>query len=152
MQMKSKMDPDKLDLIGVRILKAELYCPDHFNPEKIKGYTSNTSLQLGFNIEKKTGKAELSIQVTSESKEKNVEEAKCSFLVAFYFKVDNLIELATLEENGFTIDSGLGNALASISYSTARGILITRLQGTGLQEFILPVISPNSLLEKSKDS
>ncbi|MNY64312.1 hypothetical protein D3C86_2014030 [compost metagenome] len=47
-----------------------------------------------------------------------------------------------------TIHPALGNALASITYSTSRGILMTRFQGTVLSDFILPVIDPNSLLEK----
>jgi hypothetical protein len=45
------------------------------------------------------------------------------------------------------IHSGLANAIASISYSTARGIILSRFQGTALREFILPVIDPNSLLK-----
>jgi hypothetical protein len=45
----------------------------------------------------------------------------------------------------------LGNALASITYSTSRGILMTRFQGTALSDFILPVINPNNLLEKGSN-
>ena len=52
-----------------------------------------------------------------------------------------------LKEEEITIDANLGNALASISYATSRGILMTRFQGTALEDFILPVIDPNDLLE-----
>jgi len=48
-------------------------------------------------------------------------------------------------DHNFTLRS-LANAIASISYSTARGIIVSRFQGTALCDFILPVISPNDLL------
>jgi hypothetical protein len=43
---------------------------------------------------------------------------------------------------------GLGNALASITYSTTRGILMTGFQGTALCNFILPVKDPDELLNQ----
>jgi hypothetical protein len=51
------------------------------------------------------------------------------------------------------VNNGLANALASMTYSTSRGVLLTRLQRTALEAFILPVIDPNELLngkEKKK--
>lgn len=67
----------------------------------------------------------------------------------YLIKVDNLEELAPLNKNQAAVElhSTLANAVASISYSTSRGILLTRLQGTALQKFILPVIDPMSLLK-----
>jgi hypothetical protein len=47
------------------------------------------------------------------------------------------------------LDPDLGNALSAITYSTARGILLTRLQGTAFQDFILPIINPNNLLNNN---
>ncbi len=71
------------------------------------------------------------------------------FHFVYVFHVENLQELAIPDENkGISLNGGLGNALASITYSTSRGILLTRLKGTGLENFILPVIDPNSLLKK----
>ena len=54
------------------------------------------------------------------------------------------------KNDSIELDPGLGNALSSITYSTARGVLLTRLQGTALQNFVLPVINPNKLLQQNK--
>ncbi|GAO27720.1 hypothetical protein JCM15548_14569 [Geofilum rubicundum JCM 15548] len=43
----------------------------------------------------------------------------------------------------------LGNALSSVTYSTSRGILLTKMQGTALQNFVLPIINPNKLLHSN---
>ena len=65
--------------------------------------------------------------------------------------MDNIEEQKTKEKDEIiTVHPALGNALASITYSTSRGILMTRFQGTVLSDFILPVINPNDLLEKGK--
>ncbi len=78
---------------------------------------------------------------------KNRDEANGSFHLVFIYRIENFEELVTTGENNrLKLNSLLANALASVTYSTSRGILLTRLQGTVLQNFVLPVINPNSLL------
>lgn len=49
------------------------------------------------------------------------------------------------------MDSILGTTLMGIVYSTARGIILERTQGTFFNGVILPVINPNKLIKpKSK--
>lgn len=58
-----------------------------------------------------------------------------------------LKELANHEKNNrLVLNPGLANALSSDAYSTSRGILLTRLKGTVLQSFVLPVINLNKLI------
>ena len=86
--------------------------------------------------------------VETKSEKQDGEEAIGAFSFVFVFHVDNIEELTKLEEdNTVTISPALGNALAAITYSTSRGILMTRFQGTALNNFILPVINPNKLIE-----
>jgi hypothetical protein len=62
--------------------------------------------------------------------------------------VENMEELLEADEkNKISYDAALGNAIASIVYSTSRGILMSRFQGTVFADFILPVIDPNQLLD-----
>jgi hypothetical protein len=65
----------------------------------------------------------------------------------FIYRIENLEELASPEKNKrLHLNPALTNALSSVTYSTSRGILLTRLQGTALQHFVLPIINPNNLL------
>ena len=70
-----------------------------------------------------------------------------NFHLVFVYRVENLEELAKPDKNNLLdLYPALGNALSSITYSTSRGILLSRLQGTALQNFVLPIINPNKLL------
>jgi hypothetical protein len=87
------------------------------------------------------------VSVKTDSKGENESEANGNFHLIFIYRIENLEELAIPEKNKrLNLNPGLANALSSVTYSTARGILLTRLQGTALQNFVLPIINPNNLL------
>lgn len=90
------------------------------------------------------------VSLKTDSKRTDVKEATGSFHLVFIFKVENLDELIQQTKSTIKLDPDFGNALAAITYSTSRGILLTRLQGTAFQNFILPVINPNKLLDSGK--
>jgi hypothetical protein len=78
------------------------------------------------------------------------QEATCFYHFVFLFDIDDLKDHATNMEDGSTdCNPYLSNAIASITYSTSRGILLSRFQGTVMKDFILPVIDPNSLFERT---
>jgi hypothetical protein len=60
--------------------------------------------------------------------------------------VDNLKELVQIQGSISTIDGRLAATVLGIAYSTARGIVVERTQGTFFNGAILPVINPSSLL------
>jgi hypothetical protein len=151
MQRNEFFQVDKINIVDFKLLKGQVETPDDFAIEHIDGHHLENTLELAFNLEDKLVKADFSVTILTDSNQKNREEAKGSFHLMFIFKVDNLEQLAIPNENKMIdLNANLGNALASISYSTSRGILITRLQGTALQNFMLPVINPNSLLYNNK--
>jgi hypothetical protein len=105
------------------------------------------NLNTGFNLEEKLVRADLSVNVSTISKEQT-QEATGSFHFVFMYFYDDLIDHTTLkEDNSVGCNPYLANAIASITYSTSRGILLSRFQGTAMQNFILPVVDPNTLLE-----
>ena len=138
--------PDKIHLLRVDIVKGLIDNPLGVNVEQIAGYEFGMGYSSGFNLEEKLVKTELEISITSQNEEDSL-HAKGLFRLAYLFRVENLNELVRQKGADLEISSALGNAIASISYSTARGILLTRFQGTTLKDFILPVIDPNVLLE-----
>jgi hypothetical protein len=143
------LQPEKIEIVDFKIIKGQINSPFDFEIEKVAGHTFNVDFELGFNLEDKLVKADFSVHVETKSNENTIEEAVGNFSFVYVFYVDNIEELTTLEEDEtITIHPALGNALASITYSTSRGILMTRFQGTVLSDFILPVINPSDLLEK----
>lgn len=142
------LQPEKIEIVDFKIIKGQINSPFDFEENKVQGHDFNINFELGFNIPDKLIKADFSVSVETKSNKPNAEEAVGAFSFAYVFHVDNIEELTKLEEdNTITINSSLGNAIAAITYSTTRGILMTRFQGTALSNFILPVINPNKLIE-----
>lgn len=142
------LQPDKIEIVDFKIIKGQINSPFDFEVDKVKGHTFNVNFELGFNIPDKLIKADFSVNVETKSVKEEIEEAIGAFSFVYVFHVDNIEELTKLEkDNTVTLHPALGNALASITYSTSRGILMTRFQGTALSNFILPVINPNKLLD-----
>ena len=146
------LQPEKIEIVDFKIIKGQINSPFDFEIEKVEGHTFNVDFELGFNLDDKLVKADFSVNVETKSKKEDIEEAIGAFSFVYVFYVDNIEELTTLEKDQtVTLHPSLGNALASITYSTSRGILMTRFQGTALSDFILPVINPNNLLEKGSN-
>jgi len=142
------LKPEKIEIVDYKIIKGHINSPFEFEDDKVEGHTFNVDFEMAFNLPDKLIKADFSVNVETKSKRENTEEAIGNFSFVFVFHVDNIDELTKLEEdNTVNINPVLVNALAAITYSTSRGILMARFQGTALRNFILPVINPNKLIE-----
>lgn len=140
--------PEKIEIIDFKIISGQINNPFDFDLDKVEGHDFNVEFNLGFNIPKKLVKADFKVFIETKSKDQTVEEAKGAFHFVYVYNVGNVEELAEImDDKTVTVEGSLGNALASITYSTSRGILMTRFQGTSLENFILPVINPNELLK-----
>jgi hypothetical protein len=148
MQDKNVFNPEKIALIDFKMIKAQVDTPENFDIGKVIGHQLDNSFQLGFNLDDKLAKADFTVSVRTDSKGENESEATGNFHLIFIYRIENLEELAIPEKNKrLNLNPGLANALSSVTYSTSRGILLTRLQGTALQNFVLPIINPNNLLQ-----
>lgn len=143
-------DPSKIHILDFRIISGEINSPFEFDPDVITGYSFDVDYDMSFNLVENLVKADFKVDVMALN-EHNIEtNAKGSFNFVFIFKIENLDQLTeTTEENHVTPDSWLASSLAAITFSTSRGILMTRFQGTALRGFILPVVDPNILLIKT---
>jgi len=141
------LQPERIHIVKTTIVKCHIDSPFDFDPEKAKGHDFTMNFDLGFNLEDKLVKSDFKLEITTKSEGENAEESKGEFHLVYVFHVENLEELAIPDKNyRIELNGGLGNALASITYSTTRGILFARLKGTALENFVLPVIDPNKLL------
>lgn len=142
------LQPEKIEIVDFKIIKGQINSPFDFDITNVNGHHFDVHFELGFNVPDKLIKADFSVNVETKSSKEDTEEAIGAFSFVYVFHVDNIEELTKLEaDNTVTVSPALGNALASITYSTTRGILMTRFQGTALSGFILPVINPNKLIE-----
>jgi hypothetical protein len=140
-------DPEKITLIEFRMVKGHLDTPETFDPGKINGYRLDHSMKFSFNLDQQWVKADFFIQVMTEGQPEQAGEAQASFHLLFIYAVANLRDYTQTDTTGnLTWNATLANALASLTYSTSRGILMMRLSGTALQAFILPIVDPNKLI------
>ena len=147
MSDKQLFEPEKLSIVDFKFIQNQVSTSEDFITEHVQGYQLENSLELAFNLGEKLVKADFTLEVKTDSKGANLQESAGVFHLLFIYKVDNLEELVEPEQNNMLrFHPSLGNAISSITYSTSRGILMTRLQGTALQNFILPVINPNKLI------
>ena len=154
MSKKQTLIPEKIHFNGFRIIRGEINSEIDFDDEAVKGHQVKTNFDLAFSLDGSMVKAEIDFKINTES-EIDQEEASAFFSFVFFYQVENLSDLVKIidKTEQLEVDNGLANALASMTYSTSRGVLLTRLQGTALGTFILPVIDPNELLngkEKKK--
>lgn len=148
--MSAKVIPDKIHLVGFRIIHAEMNSPFEFDIHQIGSFENDVKFDMSFNLEDAMVKADFDVTIKTLSKEHtNSDEASAAFSFVYIFHVENFSELAkVMIDDTLDIHSGLSTALASIVYSTSRGILMTRFQGTALADFILPIIDPQKLVSK----
>jgi len=147
MQDNDFFDPEKIKLNNIKMIKMDINTPDSFESVGVTGFLLENSLTLSFDIDKELAKADFKATIKSESMDLNQEESIGNVHFLFIYKIENLQKLAVSgKKERLEVNSSLSNALSSITYSTARGILISRLHGTGLQNFILPVINTNNLV------
>lgn len=139
--------PENISMVEHKLVKGMVDVPEDFEPMHVMGHYVENALDLGFNIDEQLVKADFTIEIRTESQDLNKKEATGTFHLVFIYQVEGLNNLAKPRENRFIeLNPALANALSSVTYSTSRGILLTRLQGTALQNFILPIINPNKLL------
>jgi hypothetical protein len=147
---KKPIQPERIVIREFRLIKGQIDSPFEFRISNIESYGFKVDFNAGLNLDEYLIKADFIINFSTISKEKSI-EATGMYHFVFIFFLDNLSDHAALKEDG-DVDWNpyLANAIASITYSTSRGILLSRFQGTVMKDFILPVVDPNSLLENNQ--
>jgi hypothetical protein len=145
MSEKKLIDPEKILIREFKLIKGNINCPDTFDVQSIESFNYNATLNTGANLDEKFIRADFLVNVSTISKEKT-EEATGFYHFVFTYHYEDLLDHTSLKDNKVEWNPYLANAIASITYSTSRGILISRFQGTVMRDFILPVIDPNTLI------
>lgn len=141
-----KIEPEKIHIREFRLVKGEIDCPFEFKMSNIDSFDFEVDFDTSFNLDEGIIKADFVIQLKTISKEPLTREATSSYHFVFLYHLESLKDhTQVLEDQTIDWNPFLANAIASITYSTSRGILVSRFQGTVFEDFILPVIDPNAL-------
>lgn len=142
-------DINKVRIDHILITNVSIENPDNLS-ELVKGH-HEFDLSYGFDPALNVGQKKVrfifnsDIEVLGNSRNRIGVSAK--FTIVFIFSVDNLDELAFRQGALADANPDLMTALASITYSTSRGIIYTKCQGTIIEKFIFPTISNTKLRE-----
>lgn len=143
MPNRSLYDEKLVRMVDIKLVRESIESPEWYDLARLEDYLVESNLNYSVNLKEKVIRAGLIIEIEVLGQDDYEEDILGDFVMAFVYQVDNLPELVTKDKkNDLLIDQGLTDALTSSTYSTARGFLYARLQGTALQDFILPFVTP----------
>ncbi len=141
--MKKKLAPivvQEIHLLRVEVVQQKL---DVNAFKKQRKHHLNVGHKLAHNLKDERVKLEL---VFSFDNSQN--ESLLFFQIDFHFHIENLSNFYELNGEKHPVFSGLLTAtLLSISFSTARGIILEKLNNAGISNIILPIVSPQEMLK-----
>ena len=154
MNEERKIEPEKIHILSIKTLKGKIENREDVPSSSIVGYRYKNALAIALNLDEKIVGLKHTIYIDTFNKKQEELNIKASYTHEFIFKVDNLNDFVEVsEEKDETereeenIDPIMLGTLAGIAYSTVRGIVMNRTQGTALNAVILPVIDPKKLTD-----
>jgi hypothetical protein len=113
--------------------------------KKLKQHHLNVGHKMAHNLKDERIKLELVFSFDNSQK-----ISLLFFQIDFHFHVNHLSDFYQLKEETQPVFSGHFIAtLLGISFSTARGIILEKLNNAGIPNIILPVVSPQEMLTKT---
>jgi hypothetical protein len=146
MKAKHPFTAEKLHFLSFEIQSAEIKSPYGFNPELVIKHDFKLNWDMGFDMEGMIIKADLGVAVTTNSEGEQEEEAHGAFQISAFYHLENLDEMVTYDGDEMKVDDVMASQIAAVTFSTSRGIIYTRFQGTVLRDFILPIVDPLEIL------
>lgn len=147
MNPERKIDPEKISIIKIKTLKGQIEGESEIDSPPISAYSFTHEFAMALNIKESLMGIKLTVGIATFDKDDKPLEIKGSYTHEFICQVDNLGDFIEIVDEGETpIDPVLVATVAGIAYSTLRGIIVTRTQGTPLDAVILPVIDPKRLI------
>jgi hypothetical protein len=146
-------NPENVKILGYKMVLEHIQSPVDFDTELIYYHGFHVDMELNIDPEDDLLKVDLRFEVITDSEGNNMEEAQAVFQLIYYLRVIDLDAHTILrEEERIVLHQELGNFIAALTYSTSRGIILGRVPGTGIKDFILPVMNTDSLLNGNQNN
>ena len=143
MEKRIQIIPEEIHLFGIDIVEEKLKKDDFVNCENNH---SGIAHKIMHNLEDERIKIEF-IFSFSDSNDKEIG----FFHIDFFFKIEHMENFYNLSEDNNPIFLGeLIATLYGIAFSTSRGIIFERFREEGIENVILPVVSPQKMLNCKK--
>ena len=145
---KNNKNTISFSLRGFKILRYSILEP---GLDTTQGFDIK-NLKFGFNIDFATNLEHNGFQITLtlvyhyNLNGKDIQLLEFIFLTDFIIK--DLLSIVVIDKENINIPHELLVNLTSIAYSSARGVIFAKTQGSFLNQFILPVIDPHFILEQ----
>lgn len=144
-----KFDTDKIDILSVRVIKASIDSmeSESFNFNDISGFKYSWNVSNSLDMVDKLVRIVFSVTIFANDHEDRMLQTSGQFSIEYVYKVDNLYDFLLPDSTDEVplVHGVLSSNLFAIAYSTSRGIILTRCNGTILQGVMLPVVSPLSM-------
>lgn len=145
---KNGFNPEDLSIVDFKISKGLINVSFDFDHKLIEDFETDMIFDVSFDQENHFLKADMGFTIKTISNNKNVEEAYAEFNFVYIYALENFGNMVEVKNGEIgDVNNALLVSVAAISFSTSRGILMTRLQGTAMKEYMLPIIDPEELLE-----
>lgn len=148
MSEQKQFNPTDIIIEDYKIFK-QSYEIDAGFPITAESAISN-AVSFKFNKHKEKKKIKLDYEIVI-SAEPDDSDKKASFQIKISFmynleKIQESYETAT-DDGKLLIDIGMASTLIGIGYSTTRGLIVSFLQGTYFDGYLLPVIDIRNLID-----
>ena len=146
------IEPDKIHLVRLQTLKGTISNEVATTDAPVKQYDFNFDASIGVNGKDRVIGVKLSVVIEGLGPDKQKLSVAASYTHELIFVIDNLDDFTDPVENAPEprVDRIMLATLVGIAYSTVRGIVYTRTQGTELKGILLPVIDPKKLLKSEE--
>jgi len=139
-----QLDIENLRLDNIIITNASVESGDiQIHNETIAGtqeLIAQFSIKIASNVIESKLKLTLDVDILPKVTDEKNTSPRAHFEIDYYFFVPNLSEFIDKTETDIFLDPSVAATLGNIAYSTARGIVFTRCQGTPLKKIIIPIL------------
>jgi hypothetical protein len=137
----------RYQIIGIEILDVEIIYPE--KPENVLiNFQFETNIEIKLNFDNKLVFIVPQITILNQKTQKKLGKIRVSCV----YHIENFDDFADIKNHTIHFPENFERILNSISISTVRGVMYGQFRGTFLQNAILPVIDPQSLVKNKMEA
>ena len=149
------MEPTKDFTLKINKVKIEEINFREPNDSLIKNFDENQltiHINTSYSYKLEDEEVTVSLGVIYDYKNKNEKKAQelLNYKGSFEFKIGNLNEIVKKNSIGIDMPDGILEIITGVAISSARGIIIAKTAGSFINQFYLPLVSPQEIISQLK--
>jgi hypothetical protein len=144
-----KIEPDKIHLVKIQTIKGNIETPVNTANITVEDYDFKFDVSIGVKAEDNVIGIMFEVDIQAIGLNRDKLNLKASYTHELVFEIENLDDFTDPQEDSPEpkVDSLMLGTLLGIAYSTVRGIVFTRTQGTALNGVMMPVVDPKKFIK-----